>query len=220
MSGGERQIECGLFDELVFRGAGSLTLLQGRQPAVHVSGPNDLIERVVVRIRGLRLVISLRVGPNPMALLQNLSESLSIVAVTDSVSRVTAQGFASVVLGDGPDAPLEVPELTLINSGAGSLRGDVSAPTIKIRHRGTGRMELAGDTRLLDVRMSGMGSLDCEELVTQTARISINGMGSASVMVLDELTATLNGMGALRYRGSAVLKRRGGNPTARVEHLD
>lgn len=220
MSSSRRTINCGLFDELAFRGAGSLSIMRGPEPAITVTGPEDLVDRVVVKKRGLRLVVSLRIGPNPMALLQGFTDNLSIVAITDSISKVTAQGFASVILGNGPQEPLGAEELLVINSGAGTIRGDVSTVQLSIRLRGAGRVELAGDTRRLDARLAGLGSMDCDDLVAQTARVAVNSMGSASVMVLDEFTAVANGMGSIRYRGTAVLTRRGGNRSTRIEHLE
>ena len=216
----ERTVHCGLFDELVYRGAGAMRLVSGDDPMVSIRGPEDLVQRVNVRTRGMKLIVSLRFGPNPMALLEGLSDKLEIIAVTDSVTTVKAQGAGSVILGRGTDHPIASEELKVINSGAGTLRGDVSAGTLKIRIRGVGRVELSGDTQRLDACLSGIGSLDAGELVAQSARVLINSIGSASLMVLDEITATMNGMGSLSYRGPAVLTRRGGNTRGAIDHLD
>ncbi len=215
----EREHKIGLIDELVCRGGGTVQLVSGPNPHLVVVGPEELVDRVVVRYRGMRLVVSYRVGPNPVHLIQKFSGQVRTIVVTDAVSRVAVQGAASIQLGESPEQPLTVDTIKLVNSGNGVISGSVSADTVTIRLRSIGGAELNGDAGMLDARISGIGSLDCSDLVCRKARVTVSGVGSACVMVLDDLIATVNGIGSLSYRGTARLTRRGAS-TGHIEHLE
>ncbi len=215
----EREHRIGLIDELVCRGAGTVQIVGGPNPHLVVVGPEELVDRVVVRYRGMRLVVAHRVGLNPMHMIQSISRQIRTIVVTDAVSRVAVQGAASLQLGENPERPFATDAIKLVNSGNGFISGSISAGTVTVRLRGVGGAELDGDAGMLDARIVGIGSLDCIDLVCKKARVTINGIGSCSVMVLDDLVATVNGAGRLRYRGTARLTRRGAN-SGHIEYLE
>ena len=215
----EREHKIGLFDELVCRGGGTVQLVSGPNPHLVVVGPEELVDRVVIRYRGMRLVVAYRVGPNPIRLIQNISRQVRTIIVTDAVSRVAVQGAAALQLGESPEHPFTTDSIRLVNSGNGFISGSVSAGTIAVRLRSIGGVDLDGDAGMLDARISGIGSLDCSDLVCKRARVTVSGVGSCRVMVLDDLVATVNGVGQLSYRGTAHLTRRGAS-TGRIEYLE
>ena len=215
----EREHKIGLFDELVCRGGGTVQLVSGPNPHLVVVGPEELVDRVIVRYRGMRLVVAYRVGPNPIHLIQNISRQVRTIIVTDAVSRVAVQGAAALQLGESPEHPFTTDSIRLVNSGNGFISGSVSARTIAVRLRSIGGVDLDGDAGMLDARISGIGSLDCSDLVCKRARVTVSGVGSCRVMVLDDLVATVNGVGQLSYRGTAHLTRRGAS-TGRIEYLE
>lgn len=215
----EREHAIGLFDELVCRGGGTVQLISGPNPHLVVVGPQDLVDRVVVRYRGMRLIVAYRVGPNPIQMIRNIGRQVRTIVVTDAVSRVAVQGVATVQLGESPERPFAADSIRLVNSGSGFISGSISAGSITIRLRSIGGVELDGDAGMLDARTSGIGSLDCSGLVCKKARVIVSGVGSCRVMVLDDLVATVNGIGSLSYRGTARLTRRRGS-TGHIEHLE
>jgi putative autotransporter adhesin-like protein len=215
----EREHPIGLFDELVCRGAGTIQLVSGPNPHLVVVGPPELVDHVVVRYRGMRLVIAYRVGPHPIHLMRHISEQVRTIVVTDAISRVGVQGAANLILGESPEHPFTTDSIRLVSSGTGFVSGSVSTSTISVRLRGVGDLDIDGDTDLLDARIAGTGSLDCSDLVCKQARVHISGTGSCRVMVLDDLKATTNGTGRLSYRGTAVLTARGAS-AGKIEHLE
>ena len=213
---GEHSI--GLFEELVCRGVGTVHLVSGPNPHLVVIGPEERVNRVVVRYRGMRLVVAFRVGPNPMAVIQEGGDQLRVVITTDAVAKVVAQGFASVRLGESEIRPLTSESLRIVNSGSGRITGDVSCDHVDVRLRGVGGVSLGGDASKLNARLSGVGSFESGDLVARRARVAVNGMGSARVMVLDELVGSVSGAGSLSYRGSGLLVARG--QAERIHYLE
>jgi hypothetical protein len=219
MAGGNwREIAVGLFDELVCRGAGVVEVVSGREPAVLLQGEPKLLSRIYVRSNRMRLVVVARTGAYPSVMTEALGRRTRVIVVVDELSKLRVQGFASVVLGESQEAPLKLSDLSVYQSSGGAVRGWISATRLKLRLRSHGQMELAGDVRFLDAGNSALGSIDCTELVSQRCRASVTGMGTVSVMVLDELDARLSGAGSISYRGDPVVRRRPGG-VGRVEHI-
>lgn len=215
----EREHAIGLFDEIICRGGGTVQLVRAAQPSLVVIGPPDLVDRVVVRYGGMRLVTTLRMGPNPISVIPAITDHLRVIVATDAISRVVAQGFVTVRLGEKEAEPLTAGTLRIVNAGSGRVSGYISTDSLTIRLRGMGGISLSGDTGSLDARLSGIGSLECGGVVCRTARVAVTGLGNANVMVLDELAASVTGAGSLSFRGSARLTRRAGQ-TGRINHLE
>lgn len=215
----EREHPIGLFDELVCRGAGTLHLVSGANPRVVVLGPEALVNRVAVRYRGSRLVVAFRVGPDPVGMLGFRPDSIRAIVHTDAVSRVALQGVTNMVLGDGPENPFVADAVKIVSSGTGRVTGDISAGEVDLRLRGLGGAELSGDVENLTAKMPGMGGLDCMGLVCKYADVTVSSIGTARLMVLDELRATVNSTGRVIYRGTAVVNAGGGSRT-RIEHVE
>ena len=92
----------------------------------------------------------------------------------------------------------------LENSGTVSIDargfngGDLSVET-----SGVGSIMLAGRVESLKAELSGVGSLEAEELVADRVRTSLSGVGSASVRAEKSISGTVSGVGSLTWKGAA-----------------
>lgn len=210
-----REIKIGLLDELVCRGRTTVRVINGRDPAVLIDGPTDAVSRVRLRYRSMRLVVSLASWTTPF---DDPDRRVVVTIVTDSLSRATSQGAAHVVFGEGATAPFTTGELRVMTSSSRATIGVVSLASLDVRLRGTGDVDLTGDVASLEAHLQGTGSLRCAGLVAQRADVRLNGIGGAEIMALDELRATVNGIGSVRFRGDPVVERRGSG-LGRVEPI-
>jgi hypothetical protein len=109
-------------------------------------------------------------------------------------------------------------------AGAGSIRADrLSTPRLDIHHAGLGSLTIGAlEARDLSVRMSGMGSVEIKggqvenqvvsqqgagsyqsgRLASRAAKVSLQGLGSATVWAADTLDAEVRGLGSIEYFGS------------------
>jgi hypothetical protein len=72
---------------------------------------------------------------------------------------------------------------------------------------GAGTLTLSGTADNLNVSMSGFGSFQAADLQTQTAKVSIDGAGSATVWAEKSLTAKISGAGSISYYGSPTVSK-------------
>jgi hypothetical protein len=64
---------------------------------------------------------------------------------------------------------------------------------------------LNGRTGNVEVRISGSGGFDGEDLVSPSGKVTISGSGSALMNASDELDVTISGSGGVTYMGNPVL---------------
>jgi putative autotransporter adhesin-like protein len=113
----------------------------------------------------------------------------------DSAGQVTIQG-------------LKTDRLKTLLDGAGTLTFDnLQVKSFDAGLSGAGSMHANGTVDTLGVSVDGLGSFDGEALHSQTATVTINGMGSANVWADGELSAEINGLGSVNYSGSAKVSK-------------
>ncbi len=91
-------------------------------------------------------------------------------------------------------------------SGSGNLLARVDAPAVRGRIQGNGHASLAGHTRLLELQISGAGSLSAFDLSAEVAHLTISGKGFAEVYATDTLRVEIVGSGFVRYKGEPVVE--------------
>lgn len=113
----------------------------------------------------------------------------------DSAGQVTIQG-------------LKTDKLRTLLDGAGTLTFDnLQVKSFDAGLSGAGSMHANGTADTLDVSVDGLGSFEGEALRSQTATVTINGMGSANVWADNALTAEINGLGSVNYSGGAQVSK-------------
>ena len=92
----------------------------------------------------------------------------------------------------------------LENSGTVSIDargfdgGDLSVET-----SGVGSITLIGRVDSLKAELSGVGSLDADQLTADRVTTSLSGVGSASVRAEKSITGSVSGVGSLTWKGAA-----------------
>jgi hypothetical protein len=86
-------------------------------------------------------------------------------------------------------------------SGDVAVQG-VDGEKFSARVSGSGDLEVSGRATTLDAVIEGSGDMDLGGLDAQDVRVSIDGSGDARVHAGASLSATVNGSGDIRYKGS------------------
>lgn len=154
-------------DELRVDIPADVAFTQGDTARVTVTGPQSLVERVVVVDGSLRFADD---GQGRSHIRFN-RERLRITIVAPAVKRFVVNGSPSVTVAgfDQPDMAIEI-------NGSGSL---------------TAR----GKTRSLALTISGSGDADLGALETQDARVSLAGSGDAELSPRGAAQVTIAGSG-------------------------
>jgi hypothetical protein len=82
--------------------------------------------------------------------------------------------------------------------GVRAARGE----SLELSLQGAGNLTADGETDHLRVLINGAGNADLAALRARSARAVLNGAGNVTVHAVEELSATVNGVGSVRYVGS------------------
>ncbi len=91
---------------------------------------------------------------------------------------------------------------SISSSGASSFHvSNIKNEQLKIDTSGASNLNLSGETRSLDLEMSGASNVASGDLHAERVRISLSGAGKADVYASQELNADVSGAGSVSYAG-------------------
>lgn len=96
---------------------------------------------------------------------------------------------------------LDLNDFLLHVEGGAKIDLDLKAENVQIIGEGGVLFDLTGVAKSLDVKISGAGHLDADELKTKDVTFYIEGVGSGSVYATKTLDAKIQGVGKIRYKG-------------------
>lgn len=99
---------------------------------------------------------------------------------------------------------ISVPSLEGIDASGASdiVVSNVKSDDFKIDASGAGKLQISGETKTLEVDMSGAGELDAKAFRAQKVTINSNGAAQADVYASEELNADVSGAGNVNYYGN------------------
>ncbi|MEI5582793.1 MULTISPECIES: head GIN domain-containing protein [unclassified Agromyces] len=174
------------------RTGGDVDIRLGDEPALTVTGGENVLERLVTEVDDGRLVIAVRRGPLIIG-----ERGLQIDLTVTSLESVAIDGSGDVTAEFG-----DAEEVTVDIGGSGEIEaGDLDARSVRASISGSGTIEVSGRTDALVVDVSGSGDVEADELEASTAQVVLSGSGNVAVNASDELDVTLSGSGDVRYSG-------------------
>jgi hypothetical protein len=184
----------------------------GKSKGRKVKGSGDLVEKKLdlkdfdrVRINSVA-EIDIEIGNGYSVVVEAEDNIIDLLDVDVSGGKLVIDMDDRYDIDTDEDIRFEItmPSLEAIDiRGVGDVVvSGLDEKTLKIDCSGVGKLYCSGSARELDIDFPGVGSLDLEDLVTRSARVRVDGVGSVDVTVKDELDVEVNGMGKVRYHGN------------------
>jgi len=106
-------------------------------------------------------------------------------------------------------AAVNVPDLRVSNSGSTSLKiDDLQARTLRVSGSGAMTAELTGRVVDQQVAISGAADYRAENLVSDSATVTVSGAGVVVVHARQKLKASISGAGSIEYLGDPDVEQR------------
>ncbi|MFP5328948.1 MAG: head GIN domain-containing protein [Alphaproteobacteria bacterium] len=196
----QRTYPVGAFEEIEVAGPYDVQVRTGDNPSVAASGPEKVIEKLVIEVKGDKLLIHPSKerkwwgswgSSHGSAKIQVTVPSLKGAAIAGSggiaIDKVKGASFDASVAGSG-DLSIESLEVEGLNvSVAGS--GDVRARS--------------GQVRSADYSIAGSGDIDARGVRSETADVSIAGSGSVAAQATGTADVSIMGSGDVELTGGA-----------------
>ena len=195
----QRNYQVGAFEQIEVSGPYDVEVRTGDAPSVSASGSEKLLERLVVEVRGDRLLIHPRKdrgfrwswGSHGSAKIQVTVPALRAAEIAGSgdisINEVKGKSFEGSVAGSGGLSveSLEVQSLKLSIAGSGDVRAR------------------SGVAQIADYSIAGSGDLDAGGVRSETADVSIAGSGDVRAQATGTADVTIMGSGDVTLTGGA-----------------
>ena len=195
----QRSYQVGSFDRIEVAGPYDVRVRTGSAPSVSASGPEKLMERLVVEVKGDRLLIHPRKDQRMFnwsstrgtATIDVTVPMLRAAAIAGSgemtVDRIAGQRFDGSVAGSGDLSlsSLQVQALKLSIAGSGDVRAG------------------SGEAQSADYSIAGSGDIDARGVRAGTAAVSIAGSGSINGQANGTASVSIMGSGDVELSGGA-----------------
>ncbi|WP_297093491.1 head GIN domain-containing protein [uncultured Draconibacterium sp.] len=147
----------------------------------------------------------------------NWSDELRVVVDRDFINYerihlyVTFKNLDEIKVQGGlnlsTDGYLDLNDLYVQVEGGAKIDLEVKAADIELVGEGGVLVQLKGVAEKLDVKLSGAGHVDAEDLRVNDATFKIEGVGTGSVHAVETLYAKIEGVGKVRYTGNPKVTR-------------
>lgn len=198
--------QVGEFDRIEVRGVGKIFIAQGQTPEVIVEADEQIIKRITTDVVDGKL--SIDVGRDWV---ERLSAGLEFLSSREIIFRITLKNLKSLdVLGacDLETTGLNTNDLDIRMSGAGQLKlFDLHATRLDVTMPGAGKVVVSGSSEEQEISLTGAGNYDATKFKSKNAKVSLTGVGSATVWATENLEVTVTGVGNIEYYGNPQIKQ-------------
>jgi Putative auto-transporter adhesin, head GIN domain len=191
-----KDFSVGDFKRIESAGAYDVTVRTGSGPSVRAEGPQKVLDRLVIEVKGDELLIHPRNGSNfhwgkspPIKIAVTVPELQGATIAgsgTISVDKVVTDRFKGTIAGSGD---LSLPSIT--------------AKSVEFEIAGSGSASLAGQTDRADYVIAGSGELSAAGLKAKDVKLSIAGSGSLDANASGTVRGEIVGSGEARVSGGA-----------------
>jgi hypothetical protein len=177
------------------RNSGSINveITIGENFSVSVEDDENILPYIITEVRDGVLHVHYKEGTN----INN--DHAKVYVTAPSLDKIITSGSGDIS-SEGIIRSRRAIEFS--SSGSGDMEAKVDAPSVKVSGSGSGNISLSGRTKDFDCRMSGSGDVNCGDLRSENATISILGSGNAHVFASVHLNARTTGSGDIIYSGN------------------
>jgi hypothetical protein len=183
------------FKNVDVSGAAKVYVSQGDPASVKIEGDDNLLQYIEVVQEGDKVSVRERPGFNLIP-----TGDLHVYVTAPVFNNIDASGACDII---GKTKLSNSEDLSLHVSGAGDIRMELDAPRLTAKVSGSGSIDLKGQTKDVDLELTGAGHAHCYDLLAENTKVDISGAGSAEVYASVKLDAEVSGAGDVRYKGNA-----------------
>ncbi len=188
-----RDFEVEGFENLDISGAFKVEVFQGDTFKVTVTGREEDVERIEVKVRGDLLEVEKE------GFLKN-TEDLGILITMPALESVKFQGATQATISKFVSENLHV-DL----AGAANVTLAVEAQELDVDMSSAAKLQLFGTADFVDINMGGAAQLEASELVARRAELKLGGASRARVNATETLDVDAGTASRVEYTGDAAV---------------
>ena len=197
---GTRNFQVAGFQKIQVSGPFEVQVRTGAAPGVSAKGPQNILDKMLVEVRGDTLVIKPRHENGGFHWNWGRHETINVSVTTQElraaqiegsggvrVDQIKGQSFDGAIAGSGDlsVASLEAQSVNLSVGGSGSMKAD------------------SGRAQSIALNIQGSGDIDTSGVSAETASASIGGSGNISAKATRTASVNIAGSGNVEITGGA-----------------
>ncbi len=184
--------EIGNFTEIYLEGGYKVYLIKGDENKVIVkASDDDVFDYLKIKNVGDRL--SLKVEEDCFNY-----DRIILYITFKKLERIKIEGGVKLKT----KGYLNLNDFNMYVAGGAKIELNMKAEDVHIVGEGGMLFKLDGVAKSLDIKITGAGNIDADELRAKDVTIKIEGVGTASVYATETLNAKIEGVGTIKYRGN------------------
>jgi len=190
------------FDWVSLSGQGDIIIEQGDQEGLIIEADEGLLSYIKSEVKDGKLKIGIRNWLDALFLWPQGPIHYYVQMKEVTGVSISGSGKMDTKTLKGNDLSLEI-------SGSAEMHvAELEYKDLEMTVSGSGRFDLAGKAAATEVRISGSGRVDSQNLEIQEASVRISGAGDVFFKVEKKLEVSISGSGSVRYEGNPQVTKR------------
>ena len=180
------------FSEIEVSGMYKVYLTQGKTNSLSIEGDENLMQYVITKNEGDKLVIETKKSLNPTG---DLKVYLSFI----SLESIDLSG-ACEVIGENR---LKFDQIEFEGSGASEFTLDMKADKVEFDLSGASEIHLTGKANKVNIDGSGAIKISAFNFIINDCKVDLSGASEADLNVTNNLSIDVSGAATITYKGGA-----------------
>jgi len=181
--------------KLKVSGIFNLYLSQGDKPTLRIEGDEKLVKKLNATQNGDWLELDFeKVNENFF----KKNSKLDIYLTLSKLEEFVFEGVGNIKT----EGSFDVQDISIKGDGVGNLNLELQANTIKAVFSMLGNINLRGTVNDISLSNDGLGNVDAGDLIAQNMTLTSSGIGRVAVHCEGNLSITVDGIGAVSYKGN------------------
>lgn len=193
-----RTYKVGHFNAIDFGATGNVEFIQSKDSSCSISikGPQNYVKQFEVNVENGILYVN-----------HDQKSHFYKVKIQIKISAPILTNITSKGVGDIQIANIQVKNLEVLNKGVGNINIDsITGNSITINSNGVGNINIKGKVHVASLACNGVGDIKAEDLQSKIVDANCRGVGSITCFATDSMTATVKGVGSIKYKGKPLFK--------------
>lgn len=193
----ERQTRAvGSFTSVSNTGSWDIMISEGNSESIEIEGDDNLLPYIETKVEGGTLIVRTSKGVSIKT-----RKRITIYVTMTSIRELTLSGSGDIM---GKGAFTSDRTVLVKVSGSGSIKLDFKRfPGLETSISGSGSIAMTGTTEKLSAVVSGSGSINCYDVISDHVAGKVRGSGSIRVHANLSIDGSISGSGNIYYRGAA-----------------
>ncbi len=181
------------FDKISVNGSLKVVLTSGKEGEILIEGDENIISNIETIVSGDLLKIKMK--DNTYI---KYYKKLVIYVAFEDIHKISLKGSGDIIC----KKEISANNVTINLTGSGDIKTSVNAINVFSKLKGSGDITIKGHTENYNCTVIGSGDIKSYGLKSKTTTAKISGSGDIKTTTTQEIKATINGSGDIRYKGN------------------